>query len=92
MSLRKIAQQRLANCVGSNPSAPSKLADLMSRWGQVPPPLTASRFERNPDLEETVVQLVYDTETATATVCGSPTGDDGSLLRIAQNPNAVEQE
>ncbi len=92
LNLRAIARQRLTACTTSNPSASSRLAEVVSRWGQVPPALTASKLEQNPDLEQTIVQLVYDTETATAPVCGPPPADDGSLLRIAQNPNAVEQE
>jgi hypothetical protein len=54
--------------------------------------LTVSKLEQQPDVEQRLVQLAYDTETATAAVCGPPSGDDATLLRIAQNPNAVEQE
>jgi tetratricopeptide (TPR) repeat protein len=92
LAVRNIARQRLTNCTGSNPSAASQLAGLVSRWNQLPSSLTPSSLEQQPDLEQTLLQLAYDTETATASVCGAPTGDDAYLLRIARNPNAVEQQ
>lgn len=88
--LRNTARTRLTTCTASNSS--QRLAELVSRWSEVPSALTVSSLERQPDLEQTIIQLAYDTETATAAVCGAPTGDDATLLRIAQNPNAVDQE
>ena len=90
LALRNTARRRLTICTGSNPS--QRLAELASRWNQPPSALTVSSLERQPDLEQTIIQLAYDTETATAAVCGATTGDDATLLRIAQNPNAVDQE
>lgn len=92
LAMRSTAQQRLTDCASSNAAAPPQLAALLGRWSQVPPKLTASKLEQQPDLEQAIVQLVYDTETATAQACGAPTGDDALLLRIARNPMAVEQE
>jgi tetratricopeptide (TPR) repeat protein len=92
LSLRDIARQRLAGCTASSPSASSQLADLVSRWGQIPSTVTVPQLEQEPDLEQTIIQLAYDTETAAAGVCAAATGDDEYLLRIAQNPNAVEQQ
>jgi tetratricopeptide (TPR) repeat protein len=92
LAIRNIVRQRLTACVASSPSAPPKLADLVSRWGQLPSQLTVSQLEQTPDLEQTVLQLAYDTETGTASVCGPPAGDDALLLRIANNPSAVEQQ
>jgi hypothetical protein len=43
-------------------------------------------------MEQTILQLAYDTETAAAPVCGPPTGNDALLLRIANNPSAVDQQ
>ena len=56
------------------------------------PRLLFAGLEQKPDLEQTILQLAYDTETTTTQVCGAPTGDDALLLRIARNPAAVEQE
>ena len=92
LTLRTIAQTRLTNCTASSPSAPSQLADLVSRWSQLPARLSVSILEQQPDLEQTIIQLAYDTETTTAGICGAPVGDDAYLLRIAQNPKAVEQQ
>jgi hypothetical protein len=46
----------------------------------------------DPSLEQTLIQWIYDTEQATAAVCGAPSGDDALLLRMAQTPDAVDQQ
>jgi hypothetical protein len=46
----------------------------------------------DPDLAQTQIQLIYDTELTTQQVCGAPTGVDALLLKIAQAPNQVEEE
>ncbi|MGB9031079.1 MAG: hypothetical protein WCC27_13240 [Acidobacteriaceae bacterium] len=89
LSIRKIARQRFTSCTGFTSSA---AASLGSRWDQLPSELTVPQLEQKPDLEQTILQLAYDTETTTAQVCGAPTGDSALLLRIARNPAAVEQE
>jgi tetratricopeptide (TPR) repeat protein len=92
LAIRNIARLRLTACVGANPSAAPKLAALVSRWGQLQSQLTVSRLEQQPETDQTILQLAYDTEIATATVCGPPTGNDALLLRIANNPSAVDQQ
>ena len=92
LSLKRIARERLTDCAGSSPAAPPELASLVSRWDQLPPRLTLPQLEQQPDLEQAITQLVWDTESLTAQVCGTPTGDDALLLRMTQNPAAVEQE
>jgi len=92
LALRNIARQRLTTCTGSNPAMPQGLAGIASRWGQLPATMTVSVLEQQPDLEQTMIQLAYDTETAAAAQCGAPAGDDATVLRIAQNPNAIDQE
>lgn len=88
---KKLARARLTACAATM-SGSQKLAPLASRWSQLPPHITLNQLEQQPDLNQTIVQLVYDTEQVTAQVCGAPSGDDAILLRIAQNPGAVEQE
>jgi tetratricopeptide (TPR) repeat protein len=90
--IRKVGRDRLSACTTSNPAAAPKLASIVSRWDQLPAVLNVSQLEEQPDLENSILQLAYDTETATAPICGQPSGDDALLLRIAQNPGAVEQE
>lgn len=89
--LRNIAQKRLADCT-ANTAVSSQLGAVVARWGQIPKRLSAQQLEQQPDLEQSMLQLVFDTETTTAQTCGAPTGDDALLLRIAQNPGAVEQD
>lgn len=70
---------------------PPQIAALQARWKQLPARLTVRALAQQPDLEQSIMQLVYDTETTTAQVCGAPTGDNALLLAIARNPGAVEQ-
>ena len=82
----------MSACAVPDSPANTKTADLAARWAQLPAALTVNRLEQDPDLEQSVIQLAYDTETILASTCGAPTGDDASLLRIAQHPSTVEQE
>lgn len=88
---KKIAAARLASCAGTTGTPAPPLAAILARWKLLPPRLTISTLEQHPALNQTLVQLIYDTETVTAQVCGPPTGDDALLLRIALDPSAVEQ-
>lgn len=65
---------------------------LSARWQQSPKKITLNDLQRNPDLAQSQVQLIYDTETLTQQVCGPPAGDDALLLKIAQTPNQIEEE
>jgi len=91
LSDRDTARARLTACAASKTASPA-LAPLVSRWSQIPQQIRLYQLEQNPDLIETILQLVYDTERTTAQVCGPPAGDDAILLRIAENPAAAEQE
>ncbi len=73
-------------------AAPDPLAALAARWKAEPLKITLSSLENDPDLFQSEMQLIYDTEKVTAQVCGQPSGDDALLLKIAEAPNAVEQE
>jgi hypothetical protein len=68
------------------------LQALTERWQRLPAKVTMTALEKDPELTQTQIQLIYDTETVTQAVCGAPSGDDALLLRIAQAPNQVEQE
>jgi tetratricopeptide (TPR) repeat protein len=84
----KIARARFTACF-TNPNAAAKLAPLQAQWQQLPR-ITLGALERNPQLEQTAMALVYSTEKQTAQVCGAPTGDDAILLKLAQAPQAVQ--
>ncbi|HTW47762.1 MAG TPA: tetratricopeptide repeat protein [Acidobacteriaceae bacterium] len=90
LTLRNTAHARLATCA-ANPATTASLGDLAARWEQLPTRITVNQLEQQPDLEQNLFQLALDTETVTAASCGAPTGDDALILRIAQNPGAVEQ-
>lgn len=92
LAARKTARARLTACAAATAAAPAPLASIVTRWAQLPTNITVNGLEQQPDLEQTILQLVYDTETVTAQVCGAPAGDDALLLRIAHSPGAVEQE
>jgi tetratricopeptide (TPR) repeat protein len=68
------------------------LQTLMERWQRLPVKLSLKELENDPDLAQTQIQLIYETEITTRQVCGEPIGDDALLLKIAQDPNRVEEE
>jgi len=90
----KVARDRFDSCSKGNPApaATTPLTDLTAKWQQVPPKLTATKLAGDPQLERTIISLVFDTEKQTAQACGAPTGEDALLLKIAQSPSAVEQQ
>jgi tetratricopeptide (TPR) repeat protein len=69
------------------------LAALNAQWQQLPQgPAFEKQLEDDPDLLESVLQLAYQTEKTTAQLCGAPTGEDALLLKIADAPDAIEQQ
>jgi tetratricopeptide (TPR) repeat protein len=74
------------------PAPTDPLLALTQQWQQLPVKITAKELEKDPELTQAQIQLIYDTELITQQVCGAPTGDDGLLLKIAQAPNQVEEE
>jgi Flp pilus assembly protein TadD len=74
------------------PPAVDPLQGLVDRWQKLPSKITLAELAKDPELAETQIQLIYDTELVTQQVCGAPTGDDALLLKIAQAPNQVEEE
>lgn len=92
LNARKIAQQRLAACLLTTPSVSSQLQTLVNKWQQMPATIRLLQLEQNPELEQGLMQLVYQTEQITSQQCGPPTGNDALLLKIAQTPEAIEQQ
>jgi Flp pilus assembly protein TadD len=76
----------------AGPPAVDPLQGLLERWQKLPPKVSSTELAKDPELAETEIQLIYDTELVTQQVCGVPTGDDALLLKIAQAPNQVEEE
>lgn len=86
----KISRARLAACF-ANANAQGEMANLQEQWQQIPVDISVRALEQNPQTEQTMMSLVYETEEQTAQICGAPTGEDALLLKIAQNPLAVQQ-
>jgi len=89
---RKIAQERLADCLISKSTVPPALQTLADQWRQLPSTLRLTQLEQDPELEETIMQLVYRTEQITSQQCGAPTGNDALLLKMSQAPEAIERQ
>ena len=95
----KIAQARLAACPAipartpvpspENPPPPPILATLRSRWSAAAGQLKKRTLERDAALEDSINQLINDTETQTVVPCGRPEGDDALLLRLASSPQST---
>jgi tetratricopeptide (TPR) repeat protein len=68
-----------------------QMTSLGNRWQSMRPKLTVAALADDAQLEQATMQLVYDTELATAQVCGEPTGEDAALLRIAQSPDSIDR-
>jgi len=88
----EVAKGRLQACSLSRPTPPPSLADLATKWQQIPAKLSPLALERDPQMEQMIMNLVFDTEKQTATACGSPGGEDKLLLKIAQSPVGVEMQ
>jgi len=93
-SLASRFSRQPAKPAANQPAPPpaDPLQALTARWQQPPAKLTLANLENDPELAQTQIQLIYDTELVTQQICGTPAGDDALLLRIAQAPNQVEEE
>jgi tetratricopeptide (TPR) repeat protein len=81
-----------AESQAATPAPVDPLQALEQGWQQLPAKITVAELEKDPELAQTQIQLIYDTELITQQVCGAPAGDNSLLLRIAQAPNQVEEE
>jgi len=88
---RNTAQDRLTSCLSTKTVIPPELQALNNQWQQIPATLRRLQLEQDPELEQKIMQLVYQTEEVTSQQCGTPTGNDALLLKIAKAPEAVEQ-
>ena len=63
------------------------LQSLRSRWAAATSQLNERSLKRDAALEDSVTQLINDTELQTVTPCGPPHGDDALLLMLASSPH-----
>ena len=87
-----VAQARLAACATQNTVHDSQIANLSAKWQQITEKLKPGDLARAPQLEQTVMDLVYGTEVETEKACGTPTGEDLLYLKIANSPLAAGQQ
>jgi tetratricopeptide (TPR) repeat protein len=79
------AGERLNSCMitpnqASNPS----LQSFYAQWMDMKTRLSKNNLRLHPDWSSSAMDLVFDIERETSSVCGSPTGDDLALLLIAK--------
>jgi tetratricopeptide (TPR) repeat protein len=67
------------------------LAALQSRWTATQPDLSHLRSPGETDLPDTLMDVVFQIELQTATICGPPQGLDEALLLISQKREAASQ-
>src|ERR1700719_2340266 len=66
------------------PSSGTPQPSLLEDCTKMKPRITEQSLQRNPDLIEVAMNLVFDIERQTSAACGSPTGIDMALLLISK--------
>ena len=86
LEMRAISQKRLDACAALPTGLPAPMSAIEGRWAM--PDGVASRADllRDSDLQQSSIELIYDTERAAAKSCGAATGDDALLLLISRYP------
>jgi len=83
------AGERLKSCSATvNPSGSNSSEtveqSLADGWAKMKPKINERDLRRDPDLAEGAMDLVFEIERETKTVCGAPTGTDLVLLLISK--------
>jgi tetratricopeptide (TPR) repeat protein len=90
---RDLARKRFESCntqIATTSATASQLQSLRERWMSKDATVSRMALLHDPNEEDAVIKLTYDTEIETAQICGTPTGDDAALLLLAKSPKAVE--
>jgi tetratricopeptide (TPR) repeat protein len=71
-----------------------EMSNALNEWTAIPgwSNLTVQRMQKDEDLRNSVMKVIYDTVQAADKTCGTPTGENALLSRIAANPGAVEAQ
>jgi hypothetical protein len=81
------AGDRLKSCsanASASSSAETLEQNLADSWEKMKAKINPRDLQRDPDLAEGAMELVFEIERQTKAVCGSPTGTDLALLLIAK--------
>jgi len=70
---------------GSKNVSTSPLQSLYAQWMDLKTRLNERSLRQHPELTDAAMDLVFNIERETSSVCGNPTGDDLLLLLIAKN-------
>jgi tetratricopeptide (TPR) repeat protein len=73
--------QAQATVNSADPNSPS---NLYAQWLQLNPRITEHGLQRDPDLIDRAMNLVFSIERQTSDTCGAPTGADLALLLISK--------
>ncbi len=93
------AQNRLTSCARQkdidlkslSPSSISPLQNLQARWSAAQPSLALLRSPGETDLPDSLMDVVFQIEIQTSSICGEPQGPDLALLLISQKREAAAQ-
>ena len=89
--LTECAQQAPVNLNATGTPPASPLASLQSRWMATKPELDRLRSPAETDLPDSIMDVVFQIEQQTASVCGRPQGMDLALFLISQKREAAIQ-
>ncbi|MCU1300292.1 MAG: hypothetical protein JWQ87_576 [Candidatus Sulfotelmatobacter sp.] len=89
--LIECAQQKGVDLHAAGGTSSSPLAALQTRWMATKPDLSRLRSPAETDLPDAIMDLVFQVEQQTASVCGPPQGLDLALLLILQKREAAIQ-
>lgn len=80
------AGERIKACGAQKSTAGAKSgqANLAETWAKMKPRVTTGGLQRNPDLVESAMDLVFEIERETGSSCGAAAGRDQALLLIAK--------
>jgi len=80
-----VAGARLTSCSAAHDApAPSSFQALVDKWTKIKPEITEHRLQKDPDLVEAAMELVFNIEHQTSSWCVAPTDLDAALLLIAR--------
>jgi tetratricopeptide (TPR) repeat protein len=84
------AAQASVSKASASVQASASLDDLQAQWKAASEGAKRNALAENAVGEDTLTQLIFDTERRTAQVCGAPTGDDALLLNLAEHTQTAE--
>jgi tetratricopeptide (TPR) repeat protein len=78
--------ERLKDCALPKSTAPAGTGepDVTAEWTSLKPQITPQHLQRNPNLMQKAMDVVFRAERETSTLCGIPTGTDLALLLIGK--------